>query len=39
MSDSYGNVKLADFGAAKSIENYSLVNSANNSEVCNSIKG
>lgn len=39
MSDGCGNVKLADFGAAKSVEDYSLLASVSNSEVCTSIKG
>jgi len=39
LSDGTGNVKLADFGASKHIENISFVSSVTNSEVCNSIKG
>lgn len=39
LSDGSGNVKLADFGASKHIENISLVSSVTSSEVCNSVKG
>jgi len=45
MSNRDGDVKLADFGAAKSIEDYSLlasnmnIESNNSTELCNSIKG
>lgn len=39
LSDGNGNVKLADFGAAKMLEAVKGYNSLSNSEVCNSIKG
>jgi hypothetical protein len=39
MSDGSGNVKLADFGAAKILENIQGFSNLTNSEVCNSIKG
>ncbi len=43
MSNGSGDVKLADFGAAKSIEDYSLlasnIESNHSTELCNSIKG
>lgn len=39
LSDGSGNVKLADFGASKHIENVSLIASVTSSEVCNSVKG
>jgi len=39
LSDGAGNVKLADFGAAKHIDYLPFVASVSSSEVCNSIKG
>lgn len=39
LSDADGTVKLADFGAAKILEDVQGYSSLSNSEVCNSIKG
>lgn len=39
LSDANGTVKLADFGAAKILEDVQGYSSLTNSEVCNSIKG
>jgi len=39
LSDGAGNVKLADFGAAKHVDYLPFVASVSGSEMCNSIKG
>jgi hypothetical protein len=39
LTDKWGNCKLADFGAAKTLINIQDYSSLTNSEVCNSIKG